>query len=468
MTAEPALHALSVVDAAARIRAGRLTSRALVEACLRRIEGLDPVVQAWVLVDRAGALEAAARLDAEAAAGRVRGPLHGIPVGLKDIFHVAGLTTTAGARGFADVVPREDAASVARLRAAGAVILGKLHTSEFASLDPAPTRNPWDETRTPGGSSAGSAAAVAARMVPLALGTQTVGSTLRPAAFCGVVGLKPTWGRISRRGIVVGAWSLDHVGIFARSVADAALALAVLTGPDPTDPGVAGPPPADRPAVPDGPAAPPRLGLVRDPLVERAEPAMRDELEGVARSLAERGAAVEPVPLPPIVAALLSAVRVVVSAEAAAYHADLYRAHAAEYRPGIRAALETGMCISAPLYLRAQRIRRQARRELVPLLARFDALLMPPAAGPAPDRATTGDPSFNAPWSGIGVPQIGLPTHLAAGRLPLGIQLVGAPFAEPRLLAAARWVEAAIGFDAAPPEWQEAGAAGAACHHRSR
>jgi Asp-tRNA(Asn)/Glu-tRNA(Gln) amidotransferase A subunit family amidase len=446
-------HVLSTVEAAARIRAGRLSSRALVEACLRRIDALDPAIQAWVLVDRAGALDAAAQLDAEAARGRLRGPLHGVPVGLKDIFHVAGLTTTAGARGFADVVPREDAASVARLRAAGAVILGKLHTTEFAFMDPAPTTNPWDRTRTPGGSSSGSAAAVACRMVPLALGSQTVGSTLRPAAFCGVVGLKPTYGRISRRGVVPAAWSLDHVGIFTRSVADAALALTVLAAHDPEDPGSAARPAPDLATV-LGAAAPPtpRLGLVREPFLDRAEPAAREHLESVARRLAERGAVVEPIALPPILPALVAATMVVVRAEAAAYHADLHREHAAEYRPRIRAAIEAGLCLPAPLYLRAQRIRRQARRELSPLLGRFDALVMLPAPGPAPDRATTGDASFNAPWSGIGAPQIALPSGHAPGGLPLGIQLIGAPFAEARLLAAARWVEAIVAVGAGPPD----------------
>jgi aspartyl-tRNA(Asn)/glutamyl-tRNA(Gln) amidotransferase subunit A len=452
-TTDTPLHVLSVVDAAARIRAGRLSSRELVEACLHRIEALDPAIQAWVLVDRAGARAAADRLDADAARGRLHGPLHGVPVGLKDIFHVAGLTTTAGARGFADVVPREDAVSVARLRAAGAVVLGKLQTTEFAFMDPAPTANPWNRTRTPGGSSSGSAAAVACRMVPLALGSQTVGSTLRPAAYCGVVGLKPTYGRISRRGVVPAAWSLDHVGIFTRTVADAALALSVLAAPDPGDPGSAARPAPDLAAVLGGAApAPPRLGLVREPFLDRAEPAVREHLESVARRLAERGAVVEPVTLPAVLPALVAATMVVVRAEAAAYHTDLYREHAAEYRPRIRAAIEAGLCLPTPLYVRAQRIRRQARRELTPLLARFDALVMPPAPGPAPDRATTGDASFNAPWSGIGAPQIALPTGQDPGGLPLGIQLIGAPFAEARLLAAARWVEAIIGAGAGPPD----------------
>ena len=451
--AETPLHALSIHEAAAQIRAGGLTATALVEACLRRIEALDPAIEAWVAVDRAGAVEAAARLDDEARRGRFRGALHGVPVGLKDIFHAAGLKTTAGARGFADVVPAEDAASVARLRSAGAVILGKLHTTEFAFADPAVTRSPWHPGRTPGGSSAGSAAAVAARMVPAALGSQTVGSTLRPAAFCGVVGLKPTYGRISRRGVIPFSWSLDHVGIFARSVADAAVVLSVLAGHDPGDPGSATLPPPDLAgAIAAAPARPPRLGLLGQPFRERADPEMRAHLDEVVEALGRRGAVIEPVRLPAIVPALLSAVQIVVRAEAAAYHADLHREHAEEYRARIRAAVEAGMCIPAHLYLRAQRVRRQARRELTPLLERFDGLLMPPAPGPAPDRSTTGDASFNAPWSGIGVPQVALPSGLAGDGLPLGIQLVGAPLAEARLLAAARWVEAAFGFTATPPE----------------
>ncbi len=303
------LHALSVREAAARVRAGRLTATALVEALIRRIEAADSALQAWVAVDRAGALEAAAALDAEAASGRLRGPLHGVPVGLKDIFHAAGLKTTAGARGFADVVPGEDATSVARLRAAGAVILGKLHTTEFAFLDPAPTLNPWHPMRTPGGSSSGSAAAVAARMVPAALGSQTVGSTLRPAAFCGVVGLKPTYGRVSRRGVVPVSWSLDHVGIFARDVADAALLLSALAGRDRDDPGSSPlPPPELDSVVSAAPERPPRLGLVGEPFLARATPEMRAHLEAVAALLEARGAVVEPIGLPAVVPALLSAV----------------------------------------------------------------------------------------------------------------------------------------------------------------
>src|SRR3989441_505848 len=218
------LAALGVAEARERIGRGTLSPVALVEACLERIGALDATVQAWVHVDAKGAL-AAARLAEHAA---VRGPLHGIPVAVKDIFDVAGLPTTAGAPPFAHRRPDEDAASVALLRAAGAIVLGKTHTTQFAYRDPAPTRNPWSLAHTPGGSSSGSAAAVAARMVPLALGSQTVGSVLRPAAYCGVVGFKPTHGLVPTAGVIPLAWSLDHVGVFTREVADAAAAFAVL------------------------------------------------------------------------------------------------------------------------------------------------------------------------------------------------------------------------------------------------
>jgi Asp-tRNA(Asn)/Glu-tRNA(Gln) amidotransferase A subunit family amidase len=443
---------LSAVQATAAIRAGELSATALVSACIGRIDACESRTQAWVTVDRANALEDARRLDKEARAGQFRGPLHGVPVGLKDIIHARGLTTTAGARGFADIVPKEDATCVARLRAAGAVILGKVQTTEFAFSDPAVTRNPWHAERTPGGSSAGSAAAVAARMVPVTLGSQTVGSVLRPAAFCGVVGLKPTYGRVSRQGVLPLAWSLDHVGVFARTVADAALVISVLAAHDPADPGSAEAPAPDVTGVlAPLPARPPRLGLIGAPYLDRATEAARVHLAALARTLETRGAVVEPVTLPPLMGAIQAAVITVSRSEIGAAHADSYRRHATEYRPRIRAGIELGQCIPADLYLRAQRIRRQARRDMAPLLARYDALLMPSAPGPAPDRTTTGDASFNGPWTGLGVPAISVPTGLDGDRLPLGTQLIGAPFGEARLLAAARWVEAAAGFEAAPP-----------------
>src|SRR5206468_73047 len=221
---------LGARKAAEGVRAGRVSPIDLVEAYLARIRGLDDRLTVWSFVDADGARATARERQREARAGRLRGPLHGVPIGVKDIFDVAGMPTTGGARPFAHTRPAVDSTAVARLRAAGAIIVGKTVTTEFAYRDPAPTRNPWNTAHTPGGSSAGSAAAIAARMVPLALGSQTVGSVLRPAAYCGVVGFKGTHGLVPVAGVIPLAWSLDHVGVLAPSVTDAALAMSVLAG----------------------------------------------------------------------------------------------------------------------------------------------------------------------------------------------------------------------------------------------
>ena len=265
------------------------------EALLERIEAVEPDIQAWETVDREGALAAAH--EAEREAGEAGGPLHGVPLAAKDIFFTAGMRTTSGSPIFKDFVPGYDATSVARLRQAGAIILGKAVTVQFAHHDPPRTRNPWKLERTPGGSSSGSAAAVAARMIPAALGSQTGGSVLRPAAFCGVTGLKPTYGRVSRYGVTPNSWSLDHVGIIARSVEDTALLLQAIAGPDPNDPTAA---PV---AVGDYVAAArketvPRVGLVTDYL-DRADPEVAAHGRDVATRLERAGAEVRELRLPP-------------------------------------------------------------------------------------------------------------------------------------------------------------------------
>jgi len=444
-------HALTVSEAAAGIRSGRLSSLSLLEALLARIDALDPRLRAWVSVDKKGALETARQRAAEAQNGKFRGPLHGVPVGVKDIFHVAGMTTTAGAGAFAHERPTEDAESVARLRQAGAVILGKTKTTEFAYLDPADTRNPWNPEHTPGGSSSGSAAAVAARMVPLALGSQTVGSTLRPAGYCGVVGFKATYGRISCRGVLPLAWSLDHVGIFCRSVADAALVLQVLAGHDPGDPLSAREPTADYAFL--KPQRAPRLGMPRQFFLERASAEVTAHLEQVGEILARAGASVEEIKLPPSFQGIHEAGTRVMQVEAAAFHAERFAAHAAQYRPKIRALIEAGLKLSGVEYAVAQQQRWRFRTEMALLFDHVDALLMPVAGTPAPrGLESTGDPTFCAPWSFAGLPAISLPSGLARDGLPLAIQLVGGAFDEARLLAVARWCEAALGFSAAPPD----------------
>ena len=329
------------------------------------------------------------------------------------------------------------------------MILGKVTTTAFAFLDPSPTRNPWNAEHTPGGSSSGPAAAVAARMVPLALGSQTVGSVLRPAAYCGVVGFKPTHGRISVAGVVPLSASTDHVGTFSRSVEDAALALGLMAGADPLDP-QSGTWPVEEYTRGLADPVPPRLGLLRE-LLPRAAPEVAAHLEAVARALAAAGASVSDVSLPPSFEGLHEAGNTVVRAEAAAWHRPLYERHAAEYPDKVRDAIEQGRRFSAIDYLSAQVARRRFRDDMGPIVARHDALLSPVAAGPAPKGlGSTGDPYFCAPWSFAGLPAISLPSGLAADGLPLAVQLIGGAWAEGRLLGAAAWCERVLAWAEVP------------------
>jgi Asp-tRNA(Asn)/Glu-tRNA(Gln) amidotransferase A subunit family amidase len=417
------------------LRGGRRSCRDVLEGCLARVDRWEPEVRAWVLLERDGARTYAGELDAELASGRWRGPLHGIPVGIKDIIDVAGLPTAAGSRRWADRVATEDAAVVARLRAAGAVILGKTVTTAYASFDPPVTANPWDRGRTPGGSSSGSAAAVACGMCLGALGTQTGGSITRPASFCGVAGLKPSYGRLSLRGILPLAPSLDHPGPIARTVADLQLLWDALAGPDPRD-------------IPSGldenPPTPPRLGRLRGLFDERADAVMREAFDRILGVLATAGAIVTEPPLPCSFDDVLRRHRVIMASEAAALHEHRLAEHPDDYPPKIRGLIEEGMATTAPEYLRCREHQHQSGREVLACFDGVDALIVPAAPGPAPDRSTTGDPAMNSPWSYTGLPVVSLPIGLAPDGLPLAIQLVGRPFTESRLFATARWCEDAV------------------------
>jgi aspartyl-tRNA(Asn)/glutamyl-tRNA(Gln) amidotransferase subunit A len=418
---------------AARIAERSLSPVDVVDACLARIAGRDASVRAWAHVDEAGARATARERETEARAGRRRGPLHGVPVAIKDIFHVAAMTTTCGAAPAFHVRPVDDATAVTRLRAAGAVVLGKVHTTEFAYFEPAPTRNPWNVAHTPGGSSSGSAAAVSACMTPLALGTQTVGSVLRPAAYCGVVGFKGTYGLIPTDGVVPLAWSFDHVGIFARHVADVALTAGVLAAR-----------PLDAPA-----ASTPRLAVAPE-LLERGTPEVAAEVRASVMRLSRAGATVHEVKLPASFASLHAAGRIVLEVEAAAYHEGLYRAHAAEYRPRTRELIAEGLARPAVAYVRAQRERLAFRAEVAPLLADYDALLSPTAPSTAPEGLATGDPWFCAPWSFAGVPACSLPSAVSSAGLPHAVQLVAARGRDAELLAVAAWCERVLNFSGSP------------------
>jgi Asp-tRNA(Asn)/Glu-tRNA(Gln) amidotransferase A subunit family amidase len=427
---------LGVGAAADAIRDGETTSSALIEACLARIASTDASLQAWVTVDAEGAAAAARERDDDVSAGRPLGPLHGVPLGIKDIIDVAGLTTTAGAAAFAHTRPARDATLVARLRAAGAVIVGKTSATQFASSDPAPTLNPWSANHTPGGSSSGSAAAVAARQVPGAIGTQTVGSILRPAAYCGVVGLKGTFGQVPLDGVVPLAWSMDHAGPIARTVVDATLLEGVLAGTLVEQVRV------DRPRF-----------AVSHELLDAATPMLRAHLETVMTQLTDSGATFEEVALPRPFAEVVAATRLVLEAEAAAYHEAMFAEHAGEYGPGIAGLITNGLARQAIELARVERARALFGDAMAPLLGTVDALLSPVAPGSVPLRGEgTGDFSLCAPWSLIGVPSISIPTGLDATGLPLALQLVGGPGGLGRLLGAAAWTERVIDFQARPPE----------------
>ena len=445
---------LTVAEAAEQIRQGGLSPVTLARSLLDRIDSLDPALQAWVTVDREEVLSAARQREQELDRGGPKGPIHGVPVGLKDIYYTAGMKTTACSRIYADFVPDYDATTVARIKEAGGIILGKAVTTEFATSDPSPTLNPWNAAHTPGGSSSGSSVAVAVRMCAAALGSQTGGSTCRPAAYNGIVGLKPTYGRISRYGVVPVSWSLDTVGILVRTVEDAAIMLQVMAGHDPNDPGS-----SDRP-VPDYREEmkklekPPRIGLLKEFFFDRSTAEVRRHTEAVAQRLAQAGASVEEIELPGSFATASSCQRIVSNVECAAFHEEFFRDRADEYGAKIRSNIEMGMLIPGVRYLQAQRLRRQLRRDLVAMVKGVDVVLTPATPAPAPrDLSTTGDAVFQQPWTSAGLPTIVVPSGLSEEGLPLAVQLAGLPLEEGKLLAASRWCEAVLAVSLSPPDY---------------
>ena len=448
------LHELGVAEAARQIREGRITSVELAQALLERIETFDPALQAWVTVDREDVLTEARRRDEERNAGDIQGPLHGVPVGLKDIFYTEGMKTTACSPIYADFVPDHDATCVAMLKEAGAIVLGKAVTTEFASGDPSPTRNPWNPAHTPGGSSSGSAAAVSVGMCAAALGSQTGGSTGRPAAYNGIVGLKPTYGRISCYGVVPLSWSLDTVGILTRSVEDAAVMLQAMAGYDRNDPGSYDAPVPDYLAEMDSMGRAPRIGLIREFFFNHSSQEVRDHTDEVALRLTEAGADVVEIGLPDSFGSAHECQRITSSVEAAAFHEENFLERPDDYGPKIRASIEAGMQTPAARYAHAMRMRGRLRADLVEALQGVDVALTPATPEPAPrDLSTTGDPAFQSPWTSAGLPAIVIPSGVGESGLPLAIQLAGQPFQEGRLLGVARWCEDVLESSLWPPAY---------------
>ena len=413
---------LSAAEAARGLESNKFTSEALVAACLERIAARDEAVRAWAFLDRDAALAQARALDR----ARRRSRLHGVPFAIKDIIDTASLPTEYNSPIYRGHRPKADAACVTLLKQAGCVILGKTVTTEFANNHPSPTRNPHNPAHTPGGSSSGSAAAVADLMVPLALGTQTGGSVIRPAAYCGVAAIKPSFGAINRAGAKFLAESLDTIGIFARAAEDLALALQVLTGREPA-------PAASRA---------PRIGLCRTPRWSVADGAMQANIEQAARNFAQAGATVREFEMPAGSADLFDRHKVIMGYETARALGWEYHNHRDQLSSTLGARLDAGWKVPRAEYDAMRELTRRLRRELAVALREVDFLLTPSAPSEAPaSLASTGDPIFNRAWTLLGVPCVTLPFGTGPHGLPLAVQLVGPHEADMPLLAWAAWAE---------------------------
>ena len=432
------LLSLSATEARAVIVRGEVTAEAYVTACLDAIEAREPEILAWEVCDRGRAIEQARACDKARAAGGKPGRLHGLPVGIKDIIDTADMPTQNGSPIYRGHQPERDAHCVAQIRGEGGIIIGKTVTTELANNHPNKTRNPHNPLHTPGGSSSGSAAAVGAKTIPLALGTQTGGSVIRPASFCGIYGMKPTLGLISRTGATLQSHTLDTIGVYGRSVADLALLTDATAAYDAED-AVSFP----RAGLslqtslgweqPD----PPRFAFFRSPAWSQADPAAQRALEAFVKDL---GGLAEEIDVPEM-ADVISHHANVMSAENVAYYGPLRERHPENISSTLAARLDTSAQVTAGDYIRSVNARAPMYAALVRRLARYSAIITLSACGPAPrGLGSTGNPVFNAMWTYLGVPCITLPLMQVDG-LPLGVQLVGPRRGEAALLATAQWLD---------------------------
>jgi Asp-tRNA(Asn)/Glu-tRNA(Gln) amidotransferase A subunit family amidase len=417
------LNQLSATEIAQGIATKKFTAEAVVRDCLARIEAREPVVHAWATIDPDYALRQARELDRRPS----RGALHGVPIGVKDIIDTADLPTEMGSEIYKGNRSFSDAACVAIMRAAGAVILGKTVTAEFAGMSPGPTTNPHNPAHTPGGSSSGSAAAVADHMVPAAFGTQTGGSVLRPAAYCGVVGYKPTFNLINRAGIKFAAENLDTLGLLANTIDDVELITAVLVGK----------PPANRTLE-----RAPRLGLCRTPLWDTAAPETMAAIEDSAKRLAAAGASVREITLPEEFSRLYHASRETINNyERSKSMAADWANHGARISKVLGDRIKLGMVTKHEDYVAALQLAEHCRALIANAFDGIDAIIAPCVKGEAiPGLGHTGDPAFQQFWTVLYVPSLTLPTHRGPTGLPVGIQVVAPRYADDSLFACARWI----------------------------
>jgi Asp-tRNA(Asn)/Glu-tRNA(Gln) amidotransferase A subunit family amidase len=439
MDATQQLNWLSAVDAAQAIRDGVISAEQLMRACLARVDAVDSEVQAWAHLDAPYALERARARDEARSRGEAAGPLHGVPVGIKDIIDTADMPTEDGTVLHAGRLPVADAALVHALRAAGAVIMGKTVTTELATYAPGKTRNPHNPAHTPGGSSSGSAAAVAAGMVPIAVGSQTNGSVIRPAAFCGVYGFKPTHGLIPRSGVLKQSRALDQIGVFARTLDDIALVSEQIMFAHEADPDTR---PRARPpllaTLREAPPLPPSIAFVKTPVWERAAAETREAFAELVAHLGERVTEVE---LPDSASRAWDWQRTVMEAEMAANYDAEWERGRERLSASLRGQLERGRAIPALDYQKALARIPLVNEALTEIFSSYDAILTPSAPGTAPHGLdATGDPAFCTLWTFCGMPALNLPLMTGGNGLPLGVQLVGPRMGDARLLRTARWL----------------------------
>lgn len=440
VTPDPSsLAALGAVDARTRLSGGALSVADYARALLERVDAVEPQVQAWAHLDRPHFLAQAQAADEAHAAGVADGPLFGLPVGVKDIIDTADLPTEDGTVLHAGRTPREDAAVVRRLRAAGGLVMGKTVTTELATYAPGPTRNPHHAAHTPGGSSSGSAAAVAAGMVPLAIGTQTNGSVIRPASFCGVYGFKPSTGLIPRTGILTQSPPLDAVGVFGRTLDDVALLAEVLVGHDPQDPStrLRGAPPLTRMAATDA-VLPPTLAWVPTPFWGQVAPDAQAAFGELVELLAGR---IAPFELPASAADAIVWHKTVMEADLAGSFEVEYERGRDQLSASLRGQIERGQAVTAVAYRQALARVPVLLESLATLFDHVDAIVTPATLGTAPEGlAATGDPLMCTLWTFLGMPCLSLPLLHGENGLPIGVQLVGQRGDDARLLRTARWL----------------------------
>ncbi len=438
---------LSASEMARRIRDGETTSEEIVEACITRITARENAVNAWIHFDPEYARKQAEKCSFLRASGAAIGPLHGVPVGIKDIFDTEYFPTENGTALDAGRHPIKDCTVVSRLKAAGAVIMGKTVTTEMAVYSPGKTSNPHDAKRTPGGSSSGSAAAVAAGMVPLAIGSQTNGSVIRPASFCGVVGLKPTHGRISRAGVLTLSRELDHVGVFARSLEDAALVAECLMGHDAADPDTQ-PLPALRltATVLQEPPIEPKFAFVRTPQWDKADPATQEAFTELAGFLGDQCETIE---MPAELHSAVEDLRNIMLADLAKNLARYVRRGKDQISDILMGMIDEGNRVLAVDYNTSVDRRTGLNAWIKDICIEYDAIITPATTGEAPlGLEATGDPVFCSTWSYAGVPSVTVPLMEGENGMPLGVQLISSLGDDARLLRSAQWLSNKVASEA--------------------